>query len=372
MSTRVGTADKPLQVGWTDVYFRLNGSHEDADVIISRLLLVTYREVSTARMRMKNLLIVPLLSLLLLCAVAAEEYRIGPGDVLQIDFWQDPTLNTEVRVGRDGNITLDIVGAVKAAGRTTQELQEDIVRQMSRLNQRISQAVVRITEYNYLYVFVSGQANEPGKKTFEEIPNLWDIINEAGGATETGDLSRVTIIRGGDEAGKVEVINVSEAIANGRVADLPKIRRGDTVDIPRTPVGLPSAALGRPAEMKNLIYVVGAVTNPGPIEYQANTDVLEAVALAGGPTDQANLKKARVVVKDGFYGQTMQINLEEYTKFGRPARYVLNKEDVVVLPPKGGFMSGFNLATVATIIGVISTSLLLYDSLNDNGSGDGN
>jgi protein involved in polysaccharide export with SLBB domain len=114
--------------------------------------------------------------------------------------------------------------------------------------------------------------------------------------------------------------------------------------------------------------VIGAVTTPGPIEFQAGTDVLEAVALAGGPTNEADLRKARIVLKDGYYGQTMTVDLDKYSRNGRPARYILGKEDVVVLPHKGGFLSGFNIGTLATIVGVISTSVLLYDSLNDNGN----
>ncbi|HOD65828.1 MAG TPA: polysaccharide biosynthesis/export family protein [candidate division Zixibacteria bacterium] len=311
-----------------------------------------------------RLLLLSSLLVLTACGIGSgQEYRIGPGDVLEIEFWQDPTLNSTLRVSFDGTITLDIIGEIKASGRTTQELQEDIVRQMSRLNQRISQAVVRVQEYNYLYVFVSGQANHPGKMTFEEIPDLWTIINEAGGVTETGDLSRVTIIRGGEEAGRVEVVNVAAAIAAGQLGGLPKIRRGDTIDIPRTPVGLPSASFDRSAERKNLVYVVGAVTTPGPVEYQPNIDVLEAVALAGGPTNEANVKKARVVCKDEFYGQALEIDLERYSRSGAPARYVLGREDVVVVPHKSGFFQGFNVTTVATLAGVITTSILVYDQL---------
>ena len=104
----------------------------------------------------------------------------------------------------------------QAAGKTTIELQNDIVRQMSRLNTRVSQAVVRVIDYQYQYVFVKGQVLNPGKLTFEEIPDLWTIINEAGGITETGDLTRVTIIRGGTDAGKIEavksVISINKAL----------------------------------------------------------------------------------------------------------------------------------------------------------------
>ncbi len=296
----------------------------------------------------------------------AGEYEVGPEDVLEIRFWQDPTLNSTVRVGQDGKISLDIVGQIEAVGKTTAQLQTDIVRQMSRLNKRISQVVVRVVEYNYQYVFVSGQVNDPGKKTFEEVPGLWTIINEAGGITEVGDLSRVTIIRGGKEAGKVEVVNVAEAIATGSLDKLPKIRRQDTIEIPRTPVGLPSGELAQRAEKKNLIYVVGAVNNPGPIQFEENTDVLEALALAGGPTENADLKKVKVVTKDGYYGQSLQVNLKKYSETGTPARYIMRREDTFIVPAKGHGFLGVNLGTVATFVGVVASAIFIYDQVSSN------
>ncbi|MCK4856594.1 MAG: polysaccharide biosynthesis/export family protein [candidate division Zixibacteria bacterium] len=297
------------------------------------------------------------------CWCSAGEYKIGPEDVLEINFWQDPNLNSVVRVGRDGKISLDIVGQIEAAGKTTSQLQTDIVHQISRLNKRISQAVVRVVEYNYQYVFVSGQVNDPGKKTFEEIPNLWTIINEAGGITEIGDLSRVTIIRGGDEAGKVEVINVAEAITDGKLDKLPKIRRQDTIEIPRTPAGLPSGELARQIERKNLFYVVGAVNDPGPIRFEENTDILEALALAGGHTENADLKKVRIITKDGYYGQTLQFDLKKYSETGALPRYIMRREDTFIVPQKRGFLS-FNLGTVATFVGVVASAILIYDRLS--------
>ena len=134
--------------------------------------------------------------------VQAQEYKIGTEDVLDISFWQDPSLNAQVRVGQDGKVTLGVIGEIMAAGKTTTELQDEIVRLMSRLNKNISQAVVRINAYNYNHVFVNGQVRAPGKRAFEKIPDIWTIINEAGGITETGDLSRVTLIRSGGDAGR--------------------------------------------------------------------------------------------------------------------------------------------------------------------------
>lgn len=315
-----------------------------------------------------KVLVVACLVFVGIASIHAAEYKIGPGDVLQVSFWQDPLLNSEVRVSRDGKISVDVVGEIEAAGKTTAELELDIVRRMSRLNKNISQAVVRVAAFNYQYVFVSGQVNNGGKRTFEVIPDLWSILNEAGGVTEIGDLTRVTIIRGGNEAGKVEIVNVSEAIANGTMDKLPKIRREDTIEIPRTPMGLPSADLGRDRTQKNFFYVLGAVGQPGPITFEENIDVLEAIALAGGPNELANLKESKVITKDGYYGQTIQLDLERYTEFGSPTRYILRKEDVVLVPARKPGI--FNMTNIAALVGIVSTSVLIWSLIDSNNNSD--
>lgn len=313
---------------------------------------------------MTRMILLIVMSLLLGgAATTSAEYRIGPEDVLQIKFWQEPTLNSSVRVRQDGKISLDIVGEVEAAGHTILELQTDIVNRMSRLNRRISQAVVQVTEFNHQHVFVYGQVNNPGKRTFEEIPDLLAILNEAGWITATGDLSRVSIIRGGERAGQVEVVNVSGAMANGTVGQLPKLLRTDAIDIPSTPVGIPPPDLGRQATQKNVIYVLGAVNTPGPIRYEENLDIMEALALAGGHTVDADLKHAQIVSKDGYYGQSIQFDLEKYAATGTPARYIMHKEDVCVVPfRKQGFVSR-NLGTFVTILGAVTSAVLLYENL---------
>ncbi len=303
--------------------------------------------------------------------LSAEGYKIGAGDLLEIRFWQDATLNVDVRVGQDGIISLDIIGQIEAAGKSTEELQNDVVRQMSRLNARISQVVVRVIDYQYQYVFVKGQVNTPGKLTFEEIPDLWTIINEAGGISDIGDLTRVTIIRGGKDAGKVEVVDVIAAIESGDLHRLPEIRREDTIEIPRTPAGIPSGDISQQVSHKNVIYVIGAVTTPGPITFQEDVDVMEALALAGGPILDADLKKVRVVTKDGFYAQTIQIDLDKYSKQGVPSRYVMKKEDTFIVPYRRAGFLGIGLGTAATVLGVISSGVLIYSLISDDGSAGG-
>jgi polysaccharide biosynthesis/export protein len=296
-----------------------------------------------------------------------EPYRVGPEDLLEVKFPEQPTLNGQVKVGQDGMINIDIIGSINATGRTVEELQNIILRQISRLT-KISQVSVRVMMYNYNHVFVTGQVNAIGKRTFERIPDLWTIINEAGGISQFGDLSRVTIIRGGEDAGQVEVVNVSRAIAEGKVSKLPKIRRMDTIEIPRTTAGLPAQDIVN-VDRKSIVYVFGAVMLPQQIQWEEGMDLTDAIAKAGGPSPMADIKKVRVVTKDGYYAQTTQYNLDKYTKLGNISRYMMRKEDAIYIPEKKGSILGTSMTVAVSVIGLVSSTVLIIDRIGqDNNS----
>lgn len=319
-------------------------------------------------MDIKKVILVFLLALIFIVPEGYSQtaaYQIGPEDVLEITFWQDNNLNANVKVRQDGKISLDIIGEIEAAGLTTSELEKKIVRQISRFNSAISHAVVRVIEYGYQKVYITGQVLNPGKYSFEEIPNLWVLINEAGGVDEEGDLSRVLIIRGGDAAGEVEVVNVAAAVSSGKINDLPKIRAEDTIEISRTPAGLPGRALGDQLTPKNIYYITGEVLTPGALTLEKDIDILDAIALAGGPTEHADLKKVKVVSKDGFRTQMMQLNLKEYSETGIAGRYFIRPEDNIILPRQPERFFDFrSLRDWITVLGAVTSVLVIDRMLN--------
>ena len=352
----------------SDEYFIHNKIGKRADLTISCSKVGAYVD-GISKMSRTFFIIITMMLVIMCGHTSASDYQIGPEDVLEIRFWQDPNLNSVVRVRLDGMISVDIAGEIMAAGKTTEELEGDIIRRVSRLNKNVSQLVVRVVEFNYQHVFVTGYVSEPGKKTFEVIPDLLMIINEAGWITEVGDLCRVTIIRGGDEAGKVEVVDVATAIAKNATEQLPQIRRQDAIDIPSTPAGIQGADLGQQLDAENVVYVIGAVNTPGTIRFDNNLDVFEALAKANGPTDNADLKQARVITRDGYYGQSIQLDLEKYSKTGTPACYILCREDIFIVPARqSGFLRD-NIGTIATVLGAVTSALLIYETMkSDDGT----
>ena len=300
-----------------------------------------------------------------------EQYKIGIDDRLSVSFWQEPDLDTEIRVREDGTITLPVIGDIKAAGYTTSEFAKMIVKQIDFYNPGISQATVIVTEYNSQTVVLTGAVYTPGEYHFEKIPNLLDIISRAGGALPTADLSSVTIIRQVD--GKVKIIraDILEYLRDGDLTDLPSLQAKDLINIPQSTYGVAAEALGGQAfKGKNIYFIYGAVNQPGVKTLSEDIELTDAIAAAGGITGDADVKNVRVVLKDIRYSSVLHFNLDEYSMTGRPARYRLHQEDTIIIPyrPPPSFWSRLpEMIVPATVTAIITT--ILVDMLT-NTSGE--
>ncbi len=309
--------------------------------------------------------------LFLLAATAFADYEIGVDDIIQVSFWQDPGLNEQVTVKSDGKITLSVIGDITAAGLTTSELSRKIVEQVSRFNRDITQAAVTVLQYGSQTVFVQGEVMSPGRYAREIIPDIWTIIKEMGGASPTGDLSRVQLIRGGTvNPGKVITVNVLDAVADQDFSKLPKVYPHDIIRVPATVGAVASAEIPQSSVARqNVYYVLGAVSRPGPYPLQDGMDLLEAIALAGGSLPDANLKEVTIRDKSGNYSSIYKVNLEKQLESGSPQRYILSQENAVVVPRRGGGVLGVGFSVIRDVLalaGTITSTFLLIDRLSNN------
>lgn len=307
--------------------------------------------------------VLSIILMLLPANLLAVDYIIGPEDVLQITFWQDPTLNQQVMVRQDGKITLSIIGEIVASGLTSMELSEKIEKNVSLYNKKISQATVTVFRFNSQKVFLAGQVIKPGKMTFEVIPDLWTIIKEAGGATDQGDLTRVTIIRSKETGGEIIYVNVLEAVARGLVENLPKIKKGDTIEVPKVVGGVPGRQLTTDySDRKNLYYVLGQVLSPGNKPYEGEIDILDAIGNAGGLTSLADGDNIRIISKNGDGTTVIKISLKEYQNNGMARRVKIKPEDTIVIgEKKRALISWGQIRDFATVAGTIVSFLYLID-----------
>jgi len=312
--------------------------------------------------------------------ISSQEYTIGSEDILTITFWQQPELNTTVRVNQSGMINLPVIGTITAAGLTPNLLAAKIVEKISLFNENISQASVVVTQYGSKKVYVTGHVMQPGKYAFEVIPDMWKILLETGGPTQTADLTNVQIIRGGADAGKSFTINLAEYLKKGQLSKLPPIYPDDTIhvpgEIPQSTTSVAqsiqpsdSTATAPNEEQKQTFYIYGQVIRPGHYPLVKNLNVLEAIVLAGGPTQEAKLDDVKIIIRGDYYSSVATVDLENYAKIGIPAPFVLSSGDMIYIPRQeasslsGFFHQGSIFFDVLRIVVTATTSLVIYNLL---------
>ncbi len=285
-----------------------------------------------------------------------SSYRIGAGDLLNIEVVGRRDLSAQYTVGQDGVLFMPLTGGVPAEGKTANELSAELARRLSLYDRDISQVNVSVAEFRSRKIFVLGAVLHPGKYSFAQLPTVWDAIGEAGGPTEDALLSGVEVIPSEQTTGRASrIVDIAAAIREGRVQRMDRLKPGDTVRVPR---GLPGTTVM--SSTGNSVSIFGAITRQGAIPLDRQTDLMAAIAQSGGPTAEADLSRIQIVRRNGPRAVHMRVNLNDYIDKANPdGNPPLMAGDTVFLPRQGsgGFMSAVRILT--PILALASTIVVL-------------
>jgi protein involved in polysaccharide export with SLBB domain len=217
------------------------------------------------------------------------EYRIGAGDVLEINSYTgDKVTTSTVTVDSRGRISYSFLDHVKVEGLTCSQMEELLTTKLSAYvrNPRIS---VLVKEFNSKSATIigefsllrnvsygkgaSGRINLKGKTT------LTDLIALGGGYTLNADIKSVKLVR----RGKSYLINLFDIIEKGDEDQNVIIDEGDVVNLPELPT------------YGERVYVLGEVNNQGIYPLKEAQDLLAAIALSGNTTRQAKEENTLIV-----------------------------------------------------------------------------
>ncbi len=173
------------------------------------------------------------------------------GDDLQIRFVYNPELNQALTVRPDGRISLPLVGEVQAAGVRPAELRQRLIEEFSRHIKNPDVAVLtggNVTKKIFAdevfisiilskpvdqQVFVGGEVFTPRAVRFDGQITTLQAIMGAGGVKETGDLSKVVVLRRGQlEQGEWIQTNLSNPLSGKSLENDIALRSGDVVVVP--------------------------------------------------------------------------------------------------------------------------------------------
>lgn len=168
---------------------------------------------------------------------AGGEYRLQPGDELDIRFYYNPELNTSVLVRPDGRISLPLANEVQAAGLTpaglTQRLRSSFEQELRR-----PELTVIVRSFNSQKVFVGGEVASPGVIQALGPLTVLQSVTQAGGFKETARLGEVLVIRRDPAAQEPIVIPVDiSAVVDGSQTNQDiALMPFDVVYVPKSPI----------------------------------------------------------------------------------------------------------------------------------------
>jgi polysaccharide export outer membrane protein len=160
-----------------------------------------------------------------------KPYVIGVADVVRISVWRDETLSTEAIVRPDGTITMPVVGELRAAGRTTTQLQRDVAQRLATI---VKDAVVTVsvTEVNSYRFTVAGNVEHPGLFTSRYFLTVSEALALAGGPNRYASTDRVVIVRPGRGGTQRIPINYDGILSGKNPEQDFVILAGDAVQVP--------------------------------------------------------------------------------------------------------------------------------------------
>lgn len=302
-------------------------------------------------------------------AETRKDYRIAPGDVIEIWVEDAPELSRNYRVNAAGEFPMSIVGRVAARAKTAEELGQAIATRLEAeeyLNK--PNVVVTVRQYNSQTFIVQGSVNKPGIYQLETPPDMVTLIGLAGGLNENHG-STAFILRSKGRTAEDAPGEKPEPDANAtKAGEMP----GNTAASPATglkpqsggaeveaPAADPSekqyelirvnlSALYKghfeqnitlePQDIINIpridvFFVAGEVVAPGSFPLKDGTTLRQAISLAQGMTFKAKAGQGVIFREDPDSGkrQELKVNIAAVMD-GKQDDIAILPNDVVIVP----------------------------------------
>lgn len=210
---------------------------------------------------------------------AANEYRLGAGDVIRVNVYQNPDLTLETRIGEAGLVSYPLLGPVRLGGSTISQAEKSIADGLRTGNfVKQPQVNIQVLQVRGNQASVLGQVNRPGRYPLEVADmRLSDVLAVAGGINANG-------------ADTLTLVGLRDGKSIRRVIDLPAIFRtdnrendvivqnGDVIYVERAP----------------MVYIYGEVQRPGAMRLEREMTVMQALATGGGLNLRGTEKGLRV------------------------------------------------------------------------------
>jgi polysaccharide export outer membrane protein len=180
-------------------------------------------------------------------AWAQSSYRIQPGDVLQLEVLEDPTLNRSLLVLPDGSVSVPLAGTIKASGMTIDGLRAQIGESLAsnfatkptiflsvgQLAAPPATTAATTATATTISVYALGEVNKPGLVPVEPGTTLLQFLAASGGLSQFAAAKRIQLRRVDMTTGLESVYNFNyKSVQNGGKAPHIVLQAGDVIVVP--------------------------------------------------------------------------------------------------------------------------------------------
>ena len=275
-----------------------------------------------------------LMSTLALRKTSYRDYKIGPEDLLEISVFEEEKLNKTVRVSSQGNISLPLLGVLRVKGLTANELEKEIRDLLAEKYLQDPHVGVFIKEYRSQRISVIGMVEKPGVLEVTGPKTILDILAQAGGLKEDAGqllfLIRPPRLEEDIPRGKQDpyeqypqtfIIDLDDLLIKGDMTlNLPLIH-GDVINVPTS----------------GKVFVGGEVVRPGGFPLKGKRLMLtQAIVLAEGLKPEGDGAEARIFRYTGKGNEKEIITVDIYAIQNGQAEDLYLKENDILFIPKSG------------------------------------
>jgi len=163
-----------------------------------------------------------------------SEYKIGPGDLIEILVWKELELSRQVRVRPDGKFSYPLIGTVNASGLTIEELQEKLKSELLKFV-RFPEVTVSVLESTSNKIIVLGEVGYPGIYSYKGSVDVLTAVGMAGDFLGTAKRESVLVISDNmTDKPKVRRVNVFRSFYHGSIGSDFMLKPNDVVYVPKT------------------------------------------------------------------------------------------------------------------------------------------
>ena len=168
-------------------------------------------------------------------SLPSAEYRIGPGDNLNIFVWRNPELTLSVPVRPDGRLSIPLVEDVVAIGKTPTSLAREFEQQLSKY---VREPLVTVIVEGFVgpipdQIRVIGEAAQPRALPYRADMTVLDVMIAVGGLTKYAAGNDSVIIRTAQGEQNTYSVHLNSLIRDGEIENNVALRPGDILIIPQ-------------------------------------------------------------------------------------------------------------------------------------------